>query len=263
MTDSQPAAESGCTRDFLALAFAIALPTFVTLVYFEWLEDFSSQFQQVAFAIGKIIQFGFPLAWVWLWYRKRLRTFSPFARDTHPNADEKINRHWASQHANGIGVAFGLLVVTAMFGIYLFLIKGTELGDELSILVREKVIDMGLVSYWKYISLGIFYALCHSFLEEYYWRWFVFDLLKKFVRPVFAMIISGLGFMAHHVVLLGTFFNWSVMTYLFSICIAIGGVFWAWQYEKTDRLMAPWLSHMIVDAGIFSLGFLIVHSILV
>ena len=40
------------------------------------------------------------------------------------------------------------------------------------------------------------------------------------------------------------------------------GIFWAWQYEKTDRLVAPWLSHMIVDAGIFSLGYLIVHPIL-
>ena len=89
MTDSQPAAESGCTRDFLALAFAIALPTLVTLVYFEWLEDFSSQFQQVAFAIGKIIQFGFPLAWVWLWYRKRLRHFFLLLRETPAQTQTK------------------------------------------------------------------------------------------------------------------------------------------------------------------------------
>ncbi|MDA7906041.1 CPBP family intramembrane metalloprotease [bacterium] len=263
MTDSTTAVQSGRTRDFLALAFAIAFPTLVTLVYFEWLEDANAQFQQIAFAIGKIIQFGFPLVWVWLWYRNRLRTFSPFAKDTPEKIDTPSDHHWASKHANGIGVVFGLLVVIAMFGIYLFLIKGTELGNQFSILVQEKVIDMGIENYWQYIAVGIFYALCHSFLEEYYWRWFVFDLLKKFVRPEFAMIISGLGFMAHHVVLLGAFFAWSGTTYLLSICIAIGGVFWAWQYDKTDRLMAPWLSHMIVDAGIFSLGYLIVQSILV
>ena len=79
-----------------------------------------------------------------------------------------------------------------MFGIFLFLIKGTELGDQLSVLVQEKVIDMGIQNYWQYFAVGVFYALCHSFLEEYYWRWFVFDLLKKFVRPEVAMIISGL-----------------------------------------------------------------------
>ena len=67
MTDSTTAVQSGRTRDFLALAFAIAFPTLVTLVYFEWLEDANAQFQQIAFAIGKIIHIGFPLVWVWLW----------------------------------------------------------------------------------------------------------------------------------------------------------------------------------------------------
>lgn len=263
MTDSFAAVQLGRTRNFFALGFAIAFPTLVTLVYFEWLEKANSQNQQMAFAIGKIIQFGFPLVWVWLWHRNRLRTLLPLSKDTLEKVDTPSDHHWSSKHANGIGMLFGLLVVITMFGIYLFLIKGTELGDQFSILVREKVVDMGIENYWQYIAVGIFYALCHSFLEEYYWRWFVFDLLKKFVRPEFAMIISGLGFMAHHVVLLGAFFAWSGTTYLLSTCIAIGGVFWAWQYENTDRLMAPWLSHMIVDAGIFSLGYLIVQSILV
>lgn len=262
MIDSPSAVHPGRTRDLIALAFAITFPTLVTLIYFEWLEEANAQFQQIAFAIGKMIQFGFPAAWVWLWYRNRLPTLSPFVKNAREKADSSFDQRWTSKHANGIGVTFGLLVVIAMFGIYLFLIRGTELGDQLSILVQKKVIDMGIQNYWQYFALGVFYALCHSFLEEYYWRWFVFDLLKKLVRPEFAMIISGLGFMAHHVVLLGAFFAWSGTTYLFSICIAVGGVFWAWQYEKTDRLMAPWLSHMIVDAGIFSLGYLIVRSIL-
>jgi membrane protease YdiL (CAAX protease family) len=186
----------------------------------------------------------------------------PLANNSLKKVDTPSDHHWAAKHANGIGLVFGILVVIAMFGIYLFLIKGTELGNQFSILAREKASNMGIEKYWQYIAVGTFYALFHSFLEEYYWRWFVFDLLKKLVRPEFAMIISGLGFMAHHVVLLGAFFAWSDTTYLLSICIAMGGIFWAWQYEKTDRLVAPWLSHMIVDAGIFSLGYLIVHPIL-
>ena len=138
MTDSTTAVQSGRTRDFLALAFAIAFPTLVTLVYFEWLEDANAQFQQIAFAIGKIIQFGFPLVWVWLWYRNRLRTFSPFAKDTPEKIDTPSDHHWASKHANGIGVVFGLLVVIAMFGIYLFLIKGTQLGNQKSEVCQTK-----------------------------------------------------------------------------------------------------------------------------
>ena len=93
MTDSPAAAVSGRTRDALALVFAITFPTLVTLVYFEWLEEANAQFQQIAFAIGKIIQFGFPVVWVWLWYRKRLRTFSPFAKDTPEKVSEPAEHH--------------------------------------------------------------------------------------------------------------------------------------------------------------------------
>ena len=105
MIDSPTAAQSGRTRDILALAFAITFPTLITLIYFEWLEGANAQIQQIAFAIGKIIQFGFPLVWVWLWYRNRLRTFSPFAKDKPEKVDRPSDHHWASKHANGIGVA--------------------------------------------------------------------------------------------------------------------------------------------------------------
>ena len=35
---------------------------------------------------------------------------------------------------------------------------------------------------------------------------------------------------------------------------AVGGAVWAWIYERTKTLYAPWLSHLVVDAGIFLLG---------
>ena len=100
-------------------------------------------------------------------------------------------------------------------------------------------------------------------MEEYYWRWFVFDYLKKFTSKIYANLISSVGFMAHHVVLLGFYFGWaSPLTYLFSACIAIGGIFWAWQYDTTGKLRACWISHMIVDFGIFALGYVLIQDIL-
>ena len=68
--------------------------------------------------------------------------------------------------------------------------------------------------------------------------------------------------MAHHVILLGFFFNWSPWTYVLSASIAVGGAFWAWQFNRTGKLRVPWFSHMIVDAGIFSLGYFLVRDLL-
>ena len=89
--------------------------------------------------------------------------------------------------------------------------------------VSKKVNGLGMDSVWKFARLGVFYALEHNFLEEYYWRWFVYDLLKRFVSVPVANVISSLGFMAHHVVLLSVYFGWtSPMMWLCSAGVAIG-----------------------------------------
>ena len=60
-------------------------------------------------------------------------------------------------------------------------------------------------------------------------------------------------------ILLATYFGWgSPLTWLCSFCVGIGGAVWAWLYHSTGRLRIPWISHLIVDAGIFGLGYLIV-----
>ena len=106
-----------------------------------------------------------------------------------------------------------------------------------------------------YAILGGFYAVVHSFLEEYYFRWFVFGRLRELLRFAPAAIVSGLAFMAHHVIVLYVFLGPSLHTAFLSLCIAAGGFIWAWQYERSRSLLGPWISHMIVDTGIFLVGY--------
>lgn len=253
--------ERWSAKDLAAIAFAMVFPTLVTLVYFQWLESAESSMQQIAFGIGKTIQFGFPLVWIWIWHRSRLtrqRESDPKDPSNPDNGPTSI----AIRHAILIGVIFGVAVVAAMFILYFLWIAPSEIGAQLVGLVKEKVADLGISSFWIYAAMGVFYALCHSFLEEYYWRWFVFAGLEKFMPVWAAIAISSLGFMAHHVVLLGFYFDWQWMTYPVSFCIAVGGMFWAWQFHLTDKLRPSWISHLIVDAGIFALGYVMIRDML-
>ncbi len=252
--------ENWSSKDRIAIGFAMLLPTIVTLVYFQWLDHSDSYIQQTAYGIGKAVQFGFPVIWIWCWHRTKLMRH---ADSTQTQLSiEAARSSGRLRYAILTGIIFGLLVVASMFAIYFLLIANSEISPALIAMVKEKVLDLGIDSVWKYAALGAFYALCHSFLEEYYWRWFVFDLLQKFVSTPVAMVVSSLGFMAHHIVLLGFFFNWQWMTYVLSFCIAIGGVFWAWQFHQTGKLRSSWISHMIVDAGIFALGYFLVRETL-
>lgn len=244
LTDkTQPRADQ--RRHWRALGMAMAYPTLLTWAYFVLLRDAPAAVQQSVYALGKTVQFVFPVVWVyWVWRQ-------PWARPL------------VRRQGLGIGLAFGTAVLLAMLGLFLTWLKNSEYGPGLDAQAVEKVRDLGLDSLWKYGAVAVFYALAHSLLEEYYWRWFVFGQLQRTMRPSWAIGISSLGFMAHHVILLGTFFGWaSPLTYLFSLGVAIGGAFWAWLYGYSRSLFAPWLSHMLVDIAIFVIGYDLVRELL-
>jgi len=232
-------------RDWAAIVFAIVLPTVVTLAYFVWADDSSADTQQRVYSVAKVLQFAFPVFWVWAVLRRR-----PSIRPT-------------SLKGVAAGIVFGLAVMAATLALYHGLLKSTELIVLAAEPIREKVSGMGLDQLWKYAVLSLFYSLLHSLLEEYYWRWFVFGQLRRFVPFGPAVVVSSLGFAAHHVVVLAIFFGiTSPATWVFSLCVAVGGAVWAWIYERSGSLLGPWLSHLLVDSAIFLVGYDLVRETL-
>jgi len=219
------------------LYVALVVPTAITWLYFVALADFSPASQQAAYSIGKAVQFLLPVAWVLL-ARERLGLGRPSLRGVP------------------LGIVFGLSVLVATWVLYTFGLKPLGWFDAPAVEVRGKIRGMGLASLPVYVAMGVFYSLVHSLLEEYYWRWFVFGRLCTRMTLGAGIVVSSLGFAAHHVLVLATFFGWdSPGTYFFSLCVAIGGAFWAWLYRSSGSLLGPWLSHALVDAAIFVVGY--------
>lgn len=242
----EPAGQPGPRFPAAAVGFAMVWPTALTLLYFVVLAGSAVAVQQTTYAVGKTIQFGFPLLFVLLVSRERPRFFATGGRGLLA------------------GVGFGLAVAAVMLGLYHgWLLPGGHL-EQPAEEVRRKITDLGLDNVWKYVAVGLFYSVVHSLLEEYYWRWFVFRLLRRRCSSPVAIAVSSLGFMAHHVVLLGTFFGFGApSTYLFSAGVALGGAVWARLYERSGSLVSPWISHLLVDAAIFLLGYDLAGDLLV
>ncbi|MDC0934685.1 CPBP family intramembrane metalloprotease [Pirellulales bacterium] len=236
-------AKSVSRKDLAAVIFAIVLPSLVTWAYFFQADAASPQVQTTIYGLAKVVQFGFPLAWV-LWMQRRRFERRPLRRD-------------------GIvaGVTFGAVVAVAAIALFRFGLSGSEVLGPATEQIRDKIAGLGITRGWQYFLLGAFYSLCHSWLEEYYWRWFVFAQLRLHISVPAAIAVSSLGFMAHHVLVLGKFFgpgHWA--TWFFSFCVAVGGAAWAWLYQRTGSLVGPWLSHLLVDAAIFWIGWEIVSQ---
>ena len=240
------------TSEFWILGIALVFPSVLTWIYFVALKSYEPWLQQTAYSIGKAIQFTAPIVFVWLWKRDFLKT-SPL-----------LPKPWNWNRWDVIGLAFGAIVVAAMIGLYYGFFAGTQIAEVLIEKANQKTVGIGIDTSLKFLGLGVFYALCHSFMEEYYWRWFVYGRLKNYIAPLGANVISSLGFMAHHVILLAVFFEGNFgLALLLASGVGIGGAFWAWLYDRSGDLRSPWLSHLIVDAGIFSLGFLLIREFLV
>jgi membrane protease YdiL (CAAX protease family) len=239
-------------REWSALTFAMAFPTLMTWLYFVALarplslistEDRSpsaaNTWAQTAYAAGKVIQFSFPVLYLLLVDPTSLRPRRP---------------HFKGM---GLGIGFGVLVGAGIGALYWAGLKNWLAGTGAATMVRLKIEEFSAAAPTRYATLATFLAVVHSLLEEYYWRWFVFGRLRRLVSLSAAIVLSSLAFMAHHVVVLGRFFPddlWRAAV-PFSLCIAAGGAFWAWLYNRSGSVYAPWVSHLLVDAAIMAVGY--------
>jgi hypothetical protein len=225
--------------DWGAVLFALVFPTLLTLVYFILLAGHPSAVQQGAFAGGKFIQFAFPAFWI-LWI-------------------QRAKFHWTSPSRTDLiwGGGLGLVLLAATLALYHLGLKPAGFfAGSVAEAIRQKVEGLGVKTALQYLTMSIFYVIVHSLLEEYYWRWFVFGQLSRACRLPTAIAVSSIAFAAHHVLVRGLYFGWlSPLTWLFTLAIIIGGAFWAWLYRVSDSLAAPWLSHAILDAAIFAIGY--------
>jgi membrane protease YdiL (CAAX protease family) len=227
------------------LLFALVWPTIGTSIYFVALASSAGQaggtnYWLLAFYISsKVLQFSLPLLWLVLWSRQDWR-FEALRADGF-----------------GQGLAFGALVAATILGLYYGALRGTSYLEHTPAQLRAKLVDYGADEPTRFLALAVFISLAHSFLEEYYWRWFVYGELRRLVPIVAAMLVSSLAFTGHHVVVLVVYFPGRFFTAALplSLGIAIGGVFWAWLYERTGSILATWVSHLFIDGAIMIVGF--------
>jgi len=223
-----------------ALLFAMTFPTLATWLYFVVIAG--SESVQPVFAGTKVLQFAFPVVWVMAVQKRRLRLAKPDSRGLLA------------------GLAFGLAVLAAMMTLYYGFLRpsGTDpqgLLKDAPEAIGAKLHDMGVATVPAFIALATFYTLIHSLLEEYYWRWFVFGQLRRSLPVIAAVVVSSLGFMAHHVIVVGLYIDNPLAVAFFSLSVAVGGGVWAFLYHYTGSLYGAWLSHLCVDAGLMWMGY--------
>jgi CAAX protease family protein len=220
------------------LLLALLLPTAAALVYFVAADPDDALFR-ITYATAKVVQFALPVVALLVFDRARLKAIA-----------------FSTRGLAG-GVALGLVAAAAILGLYFFSLRNGPLLAGLADAVRAKVAGLGLNSPAGFLALAAFLVVAHSFLEEYYWRWFVHARLRDRLPQSAATLVSSLAFAAHHVVVLHVYFPgrfWTA-TIPFALGVAAGGALWAWWYDRTGSLAGPWAAHALADVALMAVGF--------
>jgi uncharacterized protein len=213
---------------------AMFLPFLAAFCYFVLLEERLGA--QLVYGGAKLFILVWPVAaYVWIlrrgWPRLRVRQWKAHLGAVPLGL------------ATGLGIS--LVILLSAFG------PGREilLGGREAIEAKSRSLGV-MEHYWAF---GLFLAVGHSLLEEYYWRWFVFGRLRELLRGWRAHALTAVAFSAHHVVITTQFFSfeWGLV---FGLLTGAGGWIWSWMYERQGTLTGAWVSHMLVDFAILGVG---------
>ena len=141
--------------------------------------------------------------------------------------------------------SLGVLVITLIF--VLFFLKYLDFSS-----ITQRVMDMGITSTtYPFVALAI--VLINPFLEEYFWRGFVFRVFDKYTNKG---IWTGVLFALHHVIIIWGSIN-LIQSIIVIFFLAIIGILFNWIYSKTGSIYATWIIHALADLVIVTVGFFI------
>ena len=153
----------------------------------------------------------------------------------------------------------GLLpAITLGVGIYVVILGGYFLVSpffDFSKIAGALTTNAGVTKEnFLYVSLYISFA--NSFLEEFFFRGFVFTNLKQLSGRKLAYIFSAAAFSLYHVAMMIGWFS-PVLFVLVMVGLAAGGVIFNWLNEKLDTIYCSWLTHMFANFAINTIGFML------
>ncbi len=154
-----------------------------------------------------------------------------------------------------LGVLTGLVISGVIIVVYL--LAGKWLVDPE--VMREAAERSGLADRSLYLWLAAYIIFFNSLLEEYVWRWFVYEKCRLLVGSVTAVALAAFLFTIHHIVALSCQFQIPVVI-VGSVGVFIGGLIWSWCYLKTGSIWAGYVSHILVDIAVFVVGWMILFT---
>lgn len=217
--------------------FAILPALFFQVVggYLYFVAFENTGFAQTMYFLTKVLLVVWPLLWLWFIREK----FRPFF-------GEKLKGSLI------LGFGSGALIVVLALGLYFLLADFLAQFSQNIISAAE-----GLDFLTHYLLFSFFLSIIHSFIEEYYWRWFVLKGLMLKMGKLAAVTLASLAFASHHFIVVMQFVP-LYLTIIATGVIFLLGLLWSYLYLRTKSIIGSWVSHFFADAVIMTIGYFLI-----
>jgi membrane protease YdiL (CAAX protease family) len=114
--------------------------------------------------------------------------------------------------------------------------------------------NMGLASPGRFLAGALAWILLNSLVEEYVYRWFILRQCELLMAPRLAIVASAAVFTAHHVIAVSRYLE-TWFSLLASASVFVGGLVWAWLWQRYRSVWPCWISHILADLVVFAIGY--------
>ena len=153
----------------------------------------------------------------------------------------------------------GLLQAIALgVGIYVVILGGYFLVSPFFDFsqIAGALTDNAGVTKENFLYVSLYISFANSFLEEFFFRGFVFTNLKQHSGRKLAYIFSAAAFSLYHVAMMIGWFS-PALFLLVMVGLVVGGMIFNWLNEKLDTIYCSWLTHMFANFAINTIGFML------
>ncbi len=156
--------------------------------------------------------------------------------------------------ANPRGLKLGLLLGVSIYVIVVaFYLIASSIID-LSSIKTSLENNLG-INKDNFFAIALYVCIVNSFLEEWFFRGFVFKEFRKTSRAL-AYTVSSLAFSVYHIAIMDGMFNvYLLMLILFALFV--GGTIFNYLNEKNNNIYASWFCHSFANFAMNTVGFMI------
>lgn len=146
------------------------------------------------------------------------------------------------------GFIAGLLFFTIVMGAYF--IVGNQIDFHM---IAQELQTKLKVTPLNFIFIGLYITFGNSFLEEFFFRGFIFMNLYELRSKKIAYVYSSILFSLYHIAIFRTWFTLPI-TFLALFGLVSVGFLFNWMDTKSRNFINSWIAHIFADIAVILIG---------